>query len=226
MRELLLWGLQRDEYQSLFDLTDDDLTLCLLEYDSGPNAVNASLAPTGGKMTSCDALFRLDKEALKAVVHARLEEQSRLVSSSDTASYQLTDLKALIEKRQQGLAIFFADYNAGCMQKRYVAVKSDVLPFNDFLYDLALSTHLLFQQTDESQVPQLLQQIKELTRVAREVRIAPLMDSDGHPTPLLGPILLGLQEGQYGVEVRKVTHDVIYHHNAMIRVWAQQCPVG
>ena len=65
--------------------------------------------------------------------------------------------------------------------------------------------------------------IRELARVAKEVRIFPLIDRHGQPSPFLGPVLLGLQEGNYGVEVKEVPYHLQPKGNAMLRVWAQQC---
>lgn len=90
------------------------------------------------------------------------------------------------------------------------------LPFNDFTFDLALWPDAELQ----------LQPICELARVAKEVRLFPLINHLGLPSPLLGPLLLGLQQENYGVEVRDVTTLLHPEGNAMLRVWAQQCHVS
>lgn len=100
------------------------------------------------------------------------------------------------------------------------------LPFADFTFDLALCPDYLFMDEDNQSVDFHLQQIVELARVAKEVRIFPLSDSDGLPSSLLGPVLLGLQQENYGVEVRDVTSSFRPNGNAMLRVWAQQCHVS
>ena len=101
-----------------------------------------------------------------------------------------------------------------------------VLPFPDFTFDLALCPNYLFTDEDNQNIDFHLQQIIELARVAKEVRIFPLSDSHGLPSPLLGPVLLALQQDNYGIEVRDVTTFLHPKGSAMLRVWAQQCHVS
>ena len=100
------------------------------------------------------------------------------------------------------------------------------LPFPDFAFDLALCPDYLFTDDDNQNIEFHLQQIIELARVAKEVRIFPLSDSQGQPSPLLGPVLLALQQDNFGIEVRDVTTVLHPKGSAMLRVWAQQCHVS
>jgi len=109
---------------------------------------------------------------------------------------------------------------------RCVSEKNGKLPFADFAFDLALCPDYLFTDADNQNLDFHLQQIVELARVAKEVRIFPLSDSKGRPSPLLGPVLLGLQLDNYGIEVCDVTTSLHSKGNAMLRVWAQQCQVS
>ncbi|OJY02973.1 MAG: hypothetical protein BGO90_02450 [Legionella sp. 40-6] len=64
-----------------------------------------------------------------------------------------------------------------------------------------------------------------MARVAREVRIFPLIDKEGQTSELLGPVLLQLQKEQFGVEVREIDYHLHQAENAMLRIWAQKCDV-
>lgn len=88
------------------------------------------------------------------------------------------------------------------------------LSFADFTFDIALCAYIAD-----------LQVIRELARVAKEVRIAPLIDHQGALSPLVGPVLLGLQQDNYGVEVKDITLPVTAKKNAVLRVWAKLCHV-
>ena len=103
---------------------------------------------------------------------------------------------------------------------------SAVLPYPDFAFDLALCPDYLFSDEEHQTIEFHLKQIIELARVAKEVRIFPLSDSQGVSSPLLGPVLLGLQQENYGIEVRDVTIFLHPKGSAMLRVWAQQCHVS
>lgn len=97
------------------------------------------------------------------------------------------------------------------------------LPYADFAFDFALCSHYLFTDLDEQTTDFHLQVIRELARVAKEVRISPLINHEGKTSEFLGPVLLGLQQDNYGVEVRNVDTQSEQNVNAMLRVWAQQC---
>ena len=131
----------------------------------------------------------------------------------------------LIDERKEGIAKFFADFNQAKKEKRCIGIKEQSLPFADFTFDFALSAHYLFADLDDQDVSFHLAIIKELARVAKEVRIFPLIDRYNQPSPFLGPVLLGLQAENYGVEVREVKYHLQESGNAMLRVYAQQCPV-
>lgn len=96
----------------------------------------------------------------------------------------------------------------------YAASEKLPLPFTDFMFDIALCAY-----------PVDLTVIRELARVAKEVRIYRVVDNHGVLSPLVGPVLLGLQQDNYGVEVRDVPTSAIHEKNVMLRVWAKLCHV-
>lgn len=228
MRKLVLWGHDIDEYREMFDLSVDDLNTRILEYGCGPSAINAQLHAVSQLVVSCDPLFTDDKAAIFKQVSRIFDDMVvRVVQNQHSFDFsRYGNLDALIAKRREGLATFFADYEAGHAENRYLPVTDYHLPFTDFSFDFALSSHYLFADLDDQDIEFHLQVIRELARVAKEVRIFPLIDRKGQPSPFLGPVLLGLQQENYGTEVREVSYHLQPSGNAMLRVWAQQCPVG
>jgi hypothetical protein len=227
MRKLVLWGHGVDEYREMFDLSQDEINSSILEYGCGPSAVNAQQTPQDHKIISCDPLFVLDKDTLasKAIMifadmAAEIKKEQVHFDFSRSGSYD-----HLVAERQQGMKQFFADYESGIAQGRYLGVADYHLPFADFTFDYALSSHYLFADLDDQTVDFHLTIIRELARVAKEVRIFPLIDRAGKTSEFLGPVLLGLQKENYGVEVREVDFHLHQSGNAMLRVWAQQCMV-
>jgi SAM-dependent methyltransferase len=227
MRKLVLWGHHIDEYREMFDLSSADMKTRLLEYGCGPSAVNAELTALAQPIISCDPLFNLDKDTLyskAALIFAdMMTRMIRDKTQFDFSRYGSPEL--LAEERQKGMAKFFADYNKGKKEKRYIGISDYTLPFPDFSFDFALSSHYLFADLDDQDVDFHIHVIKELARVGKEVRIFPLIDRYNQPSPFLGPVLLALQEDNFGVEVREVAYHLQPSGNAMLRVWAQQCPV-
>ena len=231
MRKLVLWGHHVDDYREMFDLTESDLNMRLLEYGCGASAVNAELkANTSGGtsfVTSCDPLFILDKLTLSTQVSLIFEDMVSHVKH-DEDKFDFThhgSFDALVALRRKGIVEFFNDYEKGKAEQRYLPVIDHSLPFDDFEFDFALSSHYLFADLDDQDVDFHLNAIRELARVAKDVRIFPLIDRHGQASPFLGPVLLGLQQGDYGVEVRNVSYYLQPKGNAMLRVWAKQCPL-
>ncbi|MDF1757737.1 MAG: hypothetical protein P1U74_05525 [Legionellaceae bacterium] len=227
MRRLALWGQHLDEYRDMFDLKDDDLNKRFLEYNSGASAFNFELHNKSLNCVSCDPWFNLDKNSLEEKINTNFDERMSQLESNlnkiDVSRYG--SFEKLISYRRLGMESFLADYESGLQSNRYMAISEDHLPFSDFSFDFALVANNFFADLDFHTVDHHLGLIKELAKVAKEVRIFPLVDSKGEPSPLLGPILLGLNQDNYGVEVRDVSYHLQPRGNAMLRIWAQQCEV-
>lgn len=228
MSNLVLWGHSIKEYQDMFDLSPQQLSGRLLDYGSGPSAFNVDMCKAGLSVVSCDPLFSLDKATLssktKLVFEDMLEKVRQTTNTFDFSQYGT--FEQFIAKRRFGMSEFLADYLLGKQQKRYLGIQDIRLPFTDFFFDLALSSHYLFSDMDNQDLSFHLNVIKELARVAKEVRIFPLIDCYGQPSSFLGPVLLNLQQNNYGVEVKSVNYSLQPQGNAMLRIWAQECRIN
>ena len=228
MRKRVLWGHHIAEYQEMFDLSEKNFKSNLLEYGCGPSAVNAELhAKQQHKMKSIDPLFAFPKSELHAAVMESFDERVAQVLK-DPEQFNVDaygGMDAFLASRREGMDLFFDDYQTGLAEGRYQALPEHALAFDDFEFDLALSSHYLFAGTSESSVDFHVRVISELARVAKEVRIFPLLVREGEPSALLGPVLLGLQQAGFGEEVREVSCALYPEGNAMLRVWAQACKV-
>ena len=227
MRKRVLWGHHVSEYKEMFDVSDASLQANLLEYGCGASAVNTELHEEGTTMVSIDPLFALSKPELMQKVTDDFDERAEQVLA-DQAQFHVENhggMNAFLASRRAGMDAFFADYNAGVEEGRYKALVDGPLPFENFAFDLALSSHYLFANATDDAVAYHLETIQELARVAKEVRVFPLIERSGTPSPLLGPVLLGLQQAHFGVEVREVSCALYPEGNAMLHVWAQECEV-
>lgn len=225
MRKLVLWGHSVDEYREMFDLSQEDMNSKILEYGCGPSAVNAQQFQEAHQAVSCDPLFVLDKDTLssKAVmIFAQMADEVR--REQDQFDFSRTGgLEQLLENRRNGMKKFFADYEQGKAEGRYYGAADYHLPYSDFSFDFALSANYLFADLEDQTVEFHINVIRELARVAKEVRIFPLNDMEGKTSEFLGPVLLELQKEGYGVEIREVDYHLHKSENAMLRVWAQKC---
>lgn len=227
MQKLVLWGQGIDDCREMFGLSEEEMNSKILEYGCGPSAVTIQQFKKQRSVVSCDPLFILDKATLVSKTQMIFAEMAKEISKEQ----KLFDfsrsggLEHLLEERRSGMQEFFVDYDLGKKEGRYLGVSSYPLPFADFSFDFALSAHYLFAGLEEQTLDFHIDLIRELARVAKEVRIFPLIDRQGNTSELLGPVLLALQKDNYGVEVREVDFHLHQTGNAMLRVWAQQCAV-
>lgn len=103
-------------------------------------------------------------------------------------------------------------------------LNSPVLPYKTSEFDLALCSDTIFQHG--LSVSAMYTAIKELCRIATEIRIFPLLDSVGKISDELGPLMLYLQKNNFGVEVRAVSCKAEHGDNALLRIWSQTCEVS
>jgi hypothetical protein len=227
MRKLMLWGHGSKDYLEMFDLKQEDLHGNIMEFACGPSLFNLEQRKSNQMVKSCDPLFVLDKDTLyskSCLMFAEMAEQ--VASEQDHFDFsRCGGLEAFLSQRKDAMEHFFADYEQGKSEGNYLGLVEHYLPFEDFSFDLALCSHYLFADLDNQTVELHLSIICELARVAREVRVFPLVDTEGKTSELLGPVLLGLQQHNYGVEVREIPFQLYKSGNAMLRVWAQQCHV-
>ncbi len=227
MRRIALWGQHLDEYKDMFALTDEDLNKSFLEYNSGVSAFNHEVQSKASACVSCDPWYVLDKKSLREKIelnfNARLLELENNLSNLDVSRYG--SFEKLVAYRRQGIESFFADFEEGLATKRYLPITVDELPFPDFNFDFALIANNFFADLDYQTVEYHISRIKELARVAKDVRIFPLVDANGEPSSLLGPIIMGLYQDNFRVEVKDVAYYLQHRGNAMLRVWAGECQI-
>ncbi len=231
MRKLVLWGQGIQEYQAMFDLTEDVFHSSILEYGCGPTAINAIVhRQKQQNVVSCDSLFALPLNELKREVtrlfDLRVKELRADQYQLDTSFYG--GLESFIEARRAGCVLFFDDFVEGVNEGRYLSAQLP-LSFENATFQYALSSHCFFtnfsQEKAQILVAEHVEAIKELSRVAHEVRIFPIINRAGEASSLLGPVLMALQQENYGVEVREVPFSLYPKGNAMLRVWANTCVI-
>ena len=92
------------------------------------------------------------------------------------------------------------------------------LPFFDATFDLALCSHLLFQQGELHDVQFHLRALRELCRVAHEVRVFPLLEASGAGSRHLPEVLSTLEAEGYSVKIEPVDYEFQKGGNQMLRL--------
>jgi ubiquinone/menaquinone biosynthesis C-methylase UbiE len=111
---------------------------------------------------------------------------------------------------------FLASYEKGRMQGKYVPGELPYLPFANQTFDLALSSHFLFLYTDNLTFDFHINAIREMLRVAQEVRIFPLLDVNAQTSRYLNGVLETFQ--RYDPEIRTVNYEFQRGGNKMLRI--------
>ena len=120
--------------------------------------------------------------------------------------------------RMAAMNEFLDDYPVGLTQGRYVDAELPSLPFQDGAFDLALSSHFLFLYT--TQLGDIFHQraVREMCRVAREVRIFPLLALGAVPSPLVEAVAGEVGQAGFEVSFEVVPYEFQRGGNRMMRI--------
>lgn len=211
------WGRSYDEYVAMFDLTEVDLKLRVLGCGDGPAGFNSELTKRGGHVTSIDPIY----------VFAATQIRSRISETYDIVMAQMrknqndyvwkiiSSVEQLGDIRMSAMETFLADFDAGKERGRYVVGQLPSLPFESKKFDIAVSSHFLFLYSAHLSAEFHLQALQEMLRVAREVRVFPLLTLDGAVSPHLQFVSEHLAQ-DVGVEIKRVPYEFQRGGNEML----------
>src|SRR5207253_3080347 len=92
------------------------------------------------------------------------------------------------------------------------------LPFAAKSFDVVLCSHFLFFYGDHLSLKFHKDAVDELCRVAREVRLFPLVSYNAKASPLVLPIIEHLQNSGRTVSIRKVPYEFQRGGNMMLTI--------
>jgi hypothetical protein len=218
--QIVPWGRSFDEYRAMFALSDGDLRSTMLGCADGPASFNAGAAARGCRVVSCDPLYGFEADAIRARIDATYDvvmEQTRR-NVDEFVWSGVANVEELGRIRMQAMQTFLADYDAGKREGRYVDAELPALPFAKTMFDLAVCSHFLFLYTDQLTEAFHLASIRELCRVAREVRVFPLVALGSVPSRHVEPVVTQLKRLDYSVAVERVPYEFQRGANAMMRI--------
>ncbi len=222
LEQVIPWGRSMQEYVKMFGLTPDDLKLAILDCAGGPASFNAEMTRQGYKTISCDPLYQFTGDEIAQ----RIQDTYQIVIEGVQAnldSYIWEDIQSpdrLGKVRMTAMHQFLADFPAGLQEGRYLTDGLPVLPFNSNQFDLALCSHFLFTYSDQLSEEFHLASILEMSRVAREARIFPVLNISGEVSSLLESVMNKLEMQGYSVEIKEVAYEFQKGGNQLLRV----CP--
>jgi hypothetical protein len=218
--EVVPWGRSFNEYRRMFHLTHEDLQQNILGCADGPANFNAEMFRRGHRVISCDPLYQFTAEQIKqriAATYAEVIGQTR--RNQEKFVWDLiTSPDELGRCRLEAMGDFLSDYDQGKRDGRYILAQLPDLPFAPVAFDIALCSHFLFFYSDHLSIQFHHQAIDELCRVAREVRIFPILTYNAEPCPLLSPVIEYLQNACRTVSIERVPYQFQRGGNMMLRI--------
>lgn len=217
LENVVPWGRSLREYVAMFALTEQDLQKKLLGCADGPASFNCELSRQGGRVYSIDPLYQFES----VQIAQRIDETYRKVlqqleqNQADYVWQEISSVAELGEVRLAAMMMFLQDYPLGKTEGRYITGELPHLPFATQQFELALCSHFLFLYSTHFSYEFHLQSVMEMLRVAQEVRIFPLLDLAGTPSPHLSPLLAVLSP-KYYCEIITVAYEFQRGGNQML----------
>jgi hypothetical protein len=218
--QIVPWGRSFDEYRRMFALSDSDLQLNILGCGDGPAGFNAEATRRGDNVISCDPIYQFTTVELRGRIAATYDQiltQTR-ENLDGFVWTTITSVEELGRVRMEAMRTFLDDFDAGKAEGRYLEAGLPSLPFTDAAFDLALCSHFLFLYGEQLGEDFHRAAITELCRVAREVRIFPLLALGGKPSPYVNLVADQARAAGHDVVVERVPYEFQRGGNEMMRV--------
>jgi hypothetical protein len=222
LTDVIPWGRTFDEYAAMFALDDMDRSRSILGCGDGPASFNAEALQRNVKVVSADPLYQFSVPEIRK----RIADTAPMVAgqikenSQDFVWDHFKSVNELVAARMKAMQAFLADFDAGLAQGRYVPAELPNLPFFAGTFDLALCSHFLFLYSEHRDAQFHIEALRELCRVAQEVRIFPLLELSGATSRHLPEVIKALEAGGCTVTIEPVNYEFQKGGNKMLRLLA------
>lgn len=218
LENVVPWGRSYDEYVAMFGLTEDALSLRILGCGDGPAAFNSELTKRGGNVISVDPIYVFDVTQIKSRIADTYETVMTQMrkNKSDYVWETIPSVEELGSVRMSAMEVFLADFEAGKQNGRYISGELPSLPFEGARFDIALSSHFLFLYSAHLSGEFHIQALKEMLRVAHEVRVFPLLTLDGVLSPHLSLVKEHFSNHGFDIEIKCVPYEFQRGGNEML----------
>jgi len=220
LKQVVPWGRSADEYCHMFALNKADLSGQILGAGDGPASFNAELSANGRNIVSIDPIYGFTAQQIEQRVNETYPDMiHQLKRDCDGFVWErFADPDDLGKARLKAMELFLADFEQGKQQARYVTASLPTLPFEDMRFDLVLCSHLLFLYSEQLSLEFHLQSVQEMCRVAREVRIFPLLDLARNKSVHIEPVSEHLKKLGYKVDICRVNYEFQRGGNQMMKI--------
>ncbi len=216
------WGRSFEEYVAMFGLSNDDLCGRILGCGDGPASFNSILTKRGGKVLSVDPLYKFQandirnriKDTYRDVIEQTRKNQDEFVWKG------ISSIEELGRIRMNAMEDFLGDYPIGVKEGRYVVGALPQLPFAGCEFEIAVCSHFMFLYSAQLSEDFHIQSIIELCRVAKEVRIFPILELGATKSRHLDAVVYYLKNKKYIVTIENVPYEFQKGGNQLLKVIA------
>ncbi len=212
------FGRSKSEYELMFALSESDRAKRIIGIGDGPASFNAEMTAAGYQVTSIDPIYQFTGAEIKSRFDACVDgiiEQVRNTPNNWIWNYHKSpeDLRV---NREQAIAVFLKDYDRGKIEGRYLNAELPKLDFQDKQFQLALCSHFLFLYSAHLSLEFHIDSIRELCRIAEEVRIFPILTLTQERSPYLDSVRDNLAKEGIISEIIQVPYELQKGGNQMI----------
>ena len=221
LENVAIWGRSFDEYLRMFQLDGEGMGKRIVGCGDGPASFNAEMRLRGKHVVSVDPLYVFSPEQIRCRIHEVFETMIDAArQKADTFVWnEIQSPEHLGTVRMAAMNRFLDDYAVGRTEGRYVIGSLPNLPFGNDVFDMALCSHYLFTYSQSISEDEHVDRILEMSRVANEVRIFPLLDMfDGGRSPHLEHVVRRLRRTGVHVRTRTVPYEFQRGGNEMLEV--------
>ncbi len=220
LEKVVPWGRSFEEYVAMFALSEVDLQKFILGIGDGPASFNALIHERGGRMLSADPVYAFSGEQIRGRIEEIYDDTIEQVAANaeHLRLERFGSAAALGQVRLRAMERFLRDFEGGKRERRYLSAEFPDLPFADHSFDLALCSHLLFLYSEQLEQEFHLRSVMELYRVAREIRIFPLLDLSHQTSPHLQPVLAELKQAGLQANIERVDYEFQIGPKHMLRI--------
>jgi hypothetical protein len=207
-KHISFWGRTLKDYNSMFNLQDVGTNVSIVSIADGPSTTNKELRDKGYKYQSIDPVYGLTKteiknyffESYKFNRHLFYNNKDKFIFTDDS------EIEEILDKRQKTFDVFFEDL---CINKEsYLHGKLPEVPLSDKSFDLCLCSNFLFLFEDTFDFNFHIQSIREMLRIANEVRLFPLYNREGEISKFLTPMQEYLNEQKIFWQLKDCSYEV------------------
>jgi hypothetical protein len=219
LKSVVPWGRSFDEYCAMFNLTDTDFPKKILGCGDGPAGFNCEMHRRGYSVVSCDPVYEFSREQIDGRIReARAEVMEQVYHNQGNFVWDAIRSPEYLERvRLAAMAEFLEDYEMGKREGRYLPLSLPKLSFRDNEFDIALCSHFLFLYPELGYAFHM-SAIREMARVAGEVRIYPTVDINGGIPPFSGDLIDRLQETGLCITFEPVGYHFLKNGTTMLKV--------